>query len=110
MAKLKILYSHDYPDDTVMEISVREDGNTQLELSFTSEDPDYGTETMVYAGNTKNWRELALELREKITYYLDNMLDDKFFDEYVRTTLIAFENLLTELGFGQEEVDLGEVW
>ena len=107
---MKILYSHDYPDDTVMEISIRPDSNAELKLSFTSEDPDYGTETMIYVGDTSNWRKVAAELKKKITYYLDNMPDDQFFGDYMRTTLIAFENLLTELGFGQEEVALGEVW
>ena len=100
---MKILYSHDYPDDTTMEISIREDGDTQLELSFTSEDPDMGTETLVYAGDTNDWRELAGELKKEITDYLDSLLGDDYYDEYSRTALYAFENMLNELGFGQEK-------
>ena len=60
---MKILYGHDYPDDTVMEISIRPDSNAELKLSFTSEDPDCGTETMIYVGDTSDWRKVAAELR-----------------------------------------------
>lgn len=103
MTRFKVLYSHDYPDDTMMKISIREDGNTQLELSFTSEDPDMGTETLIYTDDINDWRGLAGKLKKEITDYLDSLLNDDYYDEYSRTALYAFENLLYELGFGQED-------
>ena len=109
---LTIYYSHDYPDDTKMIVETREDGNTQLTLEFTSEDPDMGTETLTYAGNNSDWTELSHELREEITNYLD-VIDVPFYDshndslielysEYSKTALYAFEAMLIHVNGDSE--------
>lgn len=99
-------YSHDYPDDTKMTVSIREDGATQLVLSFTSEDPDMGTEEMIYAGN-EHYRTLVAELLEELSGHLDKVeffkregewtKKDDYYNEYSRTALYAFEGLLMEV-------------
>lgn len=96
-------YSHDYHDDTKMTVSIREDGATQLALSFTSEDPDMGTEEMVYAGNG-DYLTLSKEQLEEMSAYLDDIEaysrggeKESFYNEYSRTALYAFEGLLKEV-------------
>ena len=96
-------YSHDYPDDTKMTVSIREDGATQLTLSFTSEDPDMGTEEMIYAGYD-DCPTLTKELLEEMSAYLDDIEaysrggeKESFYNEYSRTALYAFEGLLKEV-------------
>lgn len=95
-------HSHDYPDDTKMTVIIREDKATQLTLSFTSEDPDMGTEEMIYAGHD-DYLTLAKELLEEITSYLDEVeffkmaSKESYYGEYSRTSLYAFESLLKEV-------------
>lgn len=102
MPKNTFCYSHDYPDDTKMTVSIRDDGATQLTLSFTSEDPDMGTEEMIYAGHD-DYLTLAKELLEEITSYLDEVeffktaSKESYYGEYSRTALYAFESLLKEV-------------
>lgn len=106
ISKHTFYYSHDYPDDTKMTVSIREDGATQLVLSFTSEDPDMGTEEMIYAGN-EHYRTLVAELLEELSGHLDRVeffkregewtKKDDYYDEYSRTALYAFEGLLKEV-------------
>ncbi len=64
-------YTHDYPGDTVLEYTVS--GNrTELRLAFSSEDPDMGTEEMIYGGdNGESMCELAADLRAELSAYLD---------------------------------------
>lgn len=106
ISKRTFWHSHDYPDDTKMTVGIREDGATQLTLSFTSEDPDMGTEEMIYAGN-EHYRTLAAELLEELSGHLDKVeffkkegewtKEDDYYDEYSRTALYAFEGLLKEV-------------
>jgi len=90
-----VTYSHDYPNDTRLEFT-RDESRAQIELSFTSEDPDCGTETLVYGADEGATRtELIAELRADITAYLDSQpCADRYYDEYTRTALYAFEAIL----------------
>ena len=109
---LTIYYSHDFPDDTKMIVETCKDGCIQLTLEFTSEDPDMGTETLIYAGNNSKWIELSRELQEEITDYLD-VIDVPFYDphndslielysEYSKTALYAFEAMLLHVNGDSE--------
>jgi len=102
---MKLTYSHDYENDTTMEYT-ENNGRNELILTFTSEDPDAGTETMVYAGNACA-EELMLELYTEINSYLDakehrffcgyaGATPESYYDEYTRTALYAFEAMLMQ--------------
>lgn len=103
-------YSHDYPADTSLEYT-RTGNHAELRLAFSSEDPDSGTEELVYDGeNGEGLHELVSELRAELTSYLDaadtssftqqqglsaeRMTDD--YGEFTRTALYAFEALLKQ--------------
>lgn len=97
----KTTYYHDYPDDTTLEYT-ENNGRNQIELTFTSEDPDAGTEIMVFGGNDC-MEELELELYTEINSYLDakehlggyaGATPESYYDEYTRTALYAFEAML----------------
>ena len=102
-------YTHDYPNDTVLEYS-RTGENVELLLSFTSEDTDMGTEVMLFSGDAgESLNELAHGLREEITSYLDREeaherpdpsvihSSDDYYSDFSRTSLYAFENALKEI-------------
>lgn len=60
-------YSHDYPADTTLEYT-RSGDRAELKLSFSSEDPDMGTEEMLYGGeNGESMLELVSDLRNDLT-------------------------------------------
>ena len=64
-------YSHDYPADTTLEYT-RSGNRAELKLSFSSEDPDMGTEEMLYGGeNGESMLELVSDLRNDLTAWLD---------------------------------------
>ena len=64
-------YSQDYPADTVLEYT-RTGDRSELRLSFSSEDPDMGTEEMVYgADGGESMQEFVSELKAELTGYLD---------------------------------------
>ena len=107
-------YTHDYPGDTVLEYTVS--GNrAELRLAFSSEDPDMGTEEMIYGGdNGESMYELAADLRAELSAYMDyedtssfsrqqslsrppgiHSLED-YLGEYSRTALYAFEGILQQ--------------
>ena len=107
-------YSHDYPADTTLEYS-RTGDRAELRLSFSSEDPDMGTEEMIYAGeNGESMHELVADLHGELTAYLDAADSSSFvqqqglssdfgihdendyYAEYSRTALYAFESLLSK--------------
>ena len=106
-------YTHDYPSDTKLEYT-RTGDRSELRLSFSSEDPDMGTEEMIYAGeNGESMQELAADLKAELTGYLDAADTSSFcqqqsiqsdgihsqtdyFSEYSRTSLYAFEALLRQ--------------
>ena len=104
-----IFYSHDYPDDTKYTYEVRSDGCGQITMEFTSEDPDCGTEVLIYAGDVSE-TELRHELLNEIAACLDRQeagrpmfvrpldYDLDYYDQnYTRTALIAFECMLLEM-------------
>lgn len=95
---MKGTYTHDYTNDTTWEYTVDAD-RAQLELSFTSEDPDYGTETLIIGGDaSESLATLAADLLEEITTYLDGKIANEFLeDNYCKTSLYAFEGCLTQL-------------
>ncbi len=114
-------YSHDYPADTTLEYTLS--GNrAELRLSFSSEDPDLGTEEMLYAGeNSESIGELVSDLRADLTAWLDasdtssfheqqgiSLPDgihsqDDYFGEYSRTALYAFEAILRQTELETEQ-------
>ena len=107
-------YTHDYPGDTVLEYSVT-GSRAELKLSFGSEDPDMGTEEMIYGGDdSESMYELVADLRADLSAYLDYEDTSSFyrqqslsrppgihsredyFGEYSRTALYAFEGILRQ--------------
>ena len=103
MSNYSTKYYHDYPDDTTLKYT-ESNGRNELTLTFTSEDPDAGTETMISAGNDC-MEELMLELYTEIISYLDSKehrafgryagaTPESYYDEYTRTALYAFEAML----------------
>ena len=105
-------YTHDYSNDTMLEYS-RSGNESTLRLSFTSEDPDMGTEELLYHGeNGEPMQELADDLRAEIKAYLDDQDSSSFakqqglkdeihsmedmYGEYSRTALYAFEAVLNQ--------------
>ena len=107
-------YTHEYPADTRLEYT-RTGDRAELRLTFSSEDPDMGTEEMIYAGESgESMRELVADLYAELTGYLDaadsysfvqqqglseafGVHDEKtYYDEYSRAALYAFEAILGE--------------
>lgn len=88
-------YTHDYPNDTTWEYTVDAD-RAQLELVFASEDPDYGSETLIIGGDAgESLAELARDLLEEVSDYLDGKIENEFLeDNYIKTSLYAFEGCL----------------
>ena len=102
----KIFYSHDYSNDTTYLCEQDTDGMLKITMTFTSEDPDYGTETLVYGGNGTEQElrnDLFTELRETLDRQEANqhgMMPQpwKDWDEnFGRSSLIAFHNMLWDL-------------
>ena len=114
MLTQKFYYTHDYENDTVIEFRMTS-CRSELEMSFTSEDPDYGTETLVYGAEpAETLKDLASELLKELTAYIDYAYspiyysDEKpespvshdaedYYDNYGYTSLIAFEGWLIDL-------------
>ena len=109
MEKITKTFTHDYENDTTIEY-FNTGKYAGLTCSFTSEDPDYGTDTLHYNSEPADSMEtLAYELREEIRQYLDITNDgisrgraegselDLVYGEYSNSTLYAIENALTEI-------------
>ena len=112
-------YSHDYTMNTRLDFS-RNGANAQLRLSFSSEDMDMGMEELLYRGQGgESLTELAHDLREDITAYLDRLelyerpatnsihTSDDYYAEFSRTALYAFEASLKEI---EQEKELPLSW
>ena len=103
-----MLYSHDHDNDTKLVFTKTAD-RAEIELAFTSEDPDYGTETLVCGGNaTETFMSLCESQLDELTTFLDNtcdgtlryemfMKDYPMFDDLNNTSLIAFEAMLQSI-------------
>lgn len=102
------MYDHDYEGDTKVETFKDGDGFT-IKMSFTSEDPDYGTETLTWVdADAKSLAEAMATLLDKISDYLDEVdqkhdpaycKDYDLFGDCMITSMYAFEGAL---GWGLE--------
>ena len=79
-----------------------------MECSFTSEDSDFGTETILYnASPAIPLKEMSGELLEEITGYLDATDDgnkrgedtgiEKYYNDFGNSTLYAVEKALSQI-------------
>ena len=110
-------FTHDYENDTQMDIT-RFGDDFHLRLSFTSEDPDMGTEELEYNGSGSLGtvvRDLLAEIRNyldtKQNYYREDpevihSIND-YYDDFSSTALYAFEGALK--GIEREDV-IGISW
>lgn len=108
----KLFYTHDHTNDTTYSFERDPDGRGQITMAFTSEDPDYGTEELVFGGNGTE-QELRNDLLEEIAECLDlqeagkcGFMPEhlKYYDEdFIRTSLIAFEAMLVTMMEGEHE-------
>lgn len=105
-------FTHDHTADTRLEYT-RTGQRSELTLSFSSVDPDMGTEEMVYAGgNSESLSALVSDLREELTAYLDSLdassppsdpllseypVLKEYLNSYSRTSLHAFESALQSM-------------
>lgn len=100
----KLFYSHDYTNDTTYTFERDPDGRGQITMTFTSEDPDYGTEELIYGGYDSE-SELRGDLLKEIEECLDLREAGKpipehlrYYDEdFAKTSLIAFNNMLFDM-------------
>ncbi len=98
-----IRYTHDYENDTTYTFD-HGDERSQITMTFTSEDSDYGTEELIYGGDGTE-QELRSDLLNEISEYLNKQEKNaempdylKYYDEnFCRTSLIAFEGMLIHL-------------
>lgn len=93
--------THNYHNDTKLEY--KKNGNeVELKLSFTSEDPDCGTEEMTCSFDDGEKLHMAAQyILIDLAPYNDEPCecsDDtiQYYENYTRTALIAFENMLRE--------------
>ena len=113
MNRIDIYYTHDHENDTHIIYNFdKEKNQCHLKCSFTSEDPDFGTESISFdAYPVVSIVELAKKMREEISDYLDATEDGtcrwkegedpccdayvlRHYGEYNNTTLYAVENAL----------------
>jgi hypothetical protein len=114
MKKSFFTSTHDYENDTTVEY-VDTGLYSMLNCSFTSEDPDYGTETIHYVSKTsKPEDQLAYEMRKELKKYLDfkesynghDLIEPDIrelrckYGDFINTTLYAVEGALQELAVG----------
>lgn len=118
MKRISQCFTSDYRDDTMIEY-VETGSYSMLNCSYTSEDPDCGTDTIHFSlGYVASIERLAFEMLQEITDYLDfrnvcektrgqggewqwryKDLEDAY-GAYSSCTLIAFEHALTEIVHG----------
>lgn len=106
MEKITKYFKHDYENDTTIEY-VNTGLYSMLNCSFTSEDPNYGTDTLHYTAQPAvSMGQMAYEYVKKVTRYLDfidgdyeNEIADlkKMFGDYSNSTLYAIEKALHEI-------------
>lgn len=110
MEKITKYFKHDYENDTTIEY-VNTGLYSMLNCSFTSEDPDYGTDTLHWTSSKPvPIAQIAYEMKNRLCKYLDKMdhgyyrdVDDGdryMFGDYSNSTLYAIEKALHEIAEG----------
>lgn len=101
-------FAHDYDFDTAIEY-VNTGMYSMLNCSFTSEDPDYGTDTIHSdpANPPKPREQMAYEMAQEIAAYMDATEDgtyrkngvpyEKQYGDFSNSTLYAIEKALKDL-------------
>lgn len=109
MEKITKHFTHDYENDTTIEW-VNTGMYSMLNCSFTSEDPNYGTDTIHYgvgSSSVKPIAQMAYEMLDELTPYLGKMDRGAYdsissdvrskYGEYNNSTLYAIEHALSIL-------------
>lgn len=101
MERTTLMFKSCYDNDTVIEY-VNTGLYSMLNCSFTSEDPDYGTDTLHYgADHVEPMERLAFDMYHELATFLEDRenLEDPHvdYDEYGRSSLIAIEDALAEI-------------
>lgn len=106
MVKITKYFEYCYENDTTVEY-VNTGLYSMLNCSYTSEDPDYGTDTIHFTANpAKSMEQMAYEMLGEVKDYLDwrdgeieapraDVQND--YEDYSNSTLIAIEYALTDL-------------
>jgi hypothetical protein len=107
MEKITRNFKYCYDNDTTIEY-VNTGLYSMLNCSFTSEDPDYGTDTIHYGAGSKSVRsmeKMAFDMLREVKDFLDyrdgqiegSLVCDIDYDDYSNSTLIAIEYALYEI-------------
>ena len=106
MKKITKYFKYSYENDTTIEY-VNTGLYSMLSCSFTSEDPDYGTDTIHYAAYpVKSMEQIAYEMLAEVKDFMDYRDGDIAeprkdvkvdYEEYSNSTLIAIEWALQEI-------------
>ena len=107
MEKITKHFKYSYDNDTTIEY-VNPGLYSMLNCSFTSEDPDYGTDTIHYGVGSKSVRtmeQMAFDMLREVKDFLDYrdgeierpLVCNIDYDDYSASTLIAIEYALTEI-------------
>ena len=107
MEKITKTFKYCYDNDTTIEY-VNTGLYSMLNCSFTSEDPDYGTDTIHYGVGSKSVRsmeKMAFDMMREVKDFLDYrdgvierpLVCDIDYDDYSNLTLIAIEYALYEI-------------
>ena len=104
MEKITKYFTSDYENDTTIEY-VNIGAYSMLNCSFTSEDPDYGTDTIHFVAKpAESIEEMAYKRKAEITRYCDRMdlglyrdvsdNERRIYGDYSNSTLYAIEKAL----------------
>lgn len=107
MEKTTRNYNFDYENDTTIEY-VNTGLYSMLNCSFTSEDPDYGTDTIHYTANPAvSMEQMAYEMVRELAIYLNKKDQRQYaditdaeriaYDGYGNSTLYAIEHALSDI-------------
>lgn len=110
MEKITKYFKYCYENDTTIEY-VKTGLYSMLNCSFTSEDPDYGTDTLHYTAEPAvSMEQMAYEMGREITDFCNKQdageyrrITDKerrIYGDYSNSTLYAIENALHEIAEG----------
>lgn len=109
MVKITKYFEYCYENDTTVEY-VNTGLYSMLNCSYTSEDPDYGTDTIHFTANpAESMEQMAYEMLGEVKNYLDwrdgeieapRMDVQNDYEDYSNSTLIAIEYALSDLSKG----------